>query len=75
MQTKQGTAMNHTANFPSASRTARPLQASFLTDLAGALRDTAAFLLAREAYASFAAPRALRYPPGKRARRFMRGGE
>ena len=67
--------MNHTAHFPAASRSARSLQASFLSDLCGALRDTAAFLLAREAYASFVAPRALRHPPSPRARRFMRGGE
>jgi hypothetical protein len=67
--------MNHTAHFPATSRNARSLQASFLSDLVGALRDTAAFLLTREAYASVVAPRTLRHPPSERARRFMRVGE
>jgi hypothetical protein len=73
MHRQEGIAMNQLARQPSDARVI--YLGALLSGLAAAVRDTAAFMLIREAHGYFAPPRAFRHPVSKRARRFMRGGE
>jgi hypothetical protein len=65
--------MNQLARAPSQARVDHV--GALLSVLAAAVRDTAAYIVIREAHAFFTSPPALRHPVSQRARRFMRGVE